>query len=890
MDLETVTFLLLLSFTFANGQFNNNIPPERVIYSVNGRIRGFSNTGDSDVVLGGIMPIHSTQGGGLCSDDIYLESVDYVEAFLYSLDSINNDSSLLPNTTLGYDIRDSCLNVDVAVEEVVDLSLGSSQLEDNCVTSADADNQTDSVPISAIIGEQVSFVSIPVASFLSIAGIPQISYLSTSVLLNDRTAFPYFYRTVPSDDQQAQAMIDVALRFSWTFVSAVHSNDLYGDPGMNRFRELAVKHDICLGVDRGIDSSYAPSDYQLLVNELVNSTANVIVLFSSLQQAVTLFDYMKDVDRHFLWLTSDAVSYSPVVFPKYNSVLSGSWSILPLTKSYPGFFEYYSKVTIQNNKRNPWFKQYHNIFYDCVDSSCAEFNASITDSPRYLLNQNTPLVIDAVYTFAYALNAFIFQNCDQPITWNPTTRTCIGQKKELNGPTFQPYLANVNFTSPTGNHIVFKDTGSIDGRYRVSSYHLDDSGQYDFVDVGVWDGNYLPPHQLQLNKSKLELLFGANDDGEIMSTVESHCELCPLGNVKSSNALSCCGTCSTCLGQNYANSSTSTNCTLCPYGMWGNNPLNGSNACIEVDKLYESASDGVGIFVILISCVLSIAAVIITVILVYRWNTDTVNTLSRFNLIVMIITVFVSTLSIIFFITEPSTGMCLFQRIIGWICFSFVISPLLVIQIRITWTLAMNKGYVKRTFVDSLYQLIITFILILSQLVLTVVSLLVVHPAVVKDMIYNAENDNNYPQLHLMCVSSNIIIDIISTCYQTFLLISFIVLSIVTFKVSDNLKEAKFTALSALILNIVWVGFVVAYFVVDNEFKPIPVSITIQINCLIMLVCFLIPRVLLGFKSPSNLNRQNKDIDYSIRSIDGSNYVNKTGTPKNKEETQVTRM
>ncbi len=862
MNMVSHVLLLVLAIVFVNGEFNNNVPPDRVIYSINGRIRGFSNTDNSDVVLGVVIPVHNTLGDGLCSDDIYLESVDYVEALLYSLDSINNDTNLLPNTTIGYDIRDTCLNGDVAVEEIVDLVIGDSQSVDESCTET---NQTNSVPISAIIGAQVSFVSIPIASFLTIAGIPQISYLSTSVLLNDRSSFPYFYRTVPSDDQQAQVLIDVALHFNWTFVSAVHSIDLYGAPGMNRFRELASKYGICIGVDKGIGSTFTVTEYELLIDELVNSTANVIVLFSSLQEAVNLFDHMKDVTRKFIWITSDAVSFSPVVFPKYDSILSGSWNVLPLSDAYAAFYEYYSTITINNNKRNPWFEQYHDIFYDCVDSSCEEFNSSIIDSPLYSLNQNTPLVVDAVYTFAYALNAFIEQNCDTPITWNSTTHTCIGQKVELNGETFQPYLANVNFISPTGSHIVFKDTGSTNGKYRVSNYHLDNSGQYEFVDVGIWDGQY--EQKLQLNESTLQSLFDVNNNSMIM---ESQCDLCPIGSIKNSNGLSCCGSCTMCLGQNYSSSNTATSCNVCPVDMWGNNPLNGSNVCVTVDKLYDSASNGVGIFLILISCVLLIVAVVITIVFVYRWNSDTINALSRYMLIELLIAVFISSLSIIFFVTEPSTGMCLFQRIIGWICFTLIVSPLFVIQIRITWNHALEKGYVKKKFVSCLYQLIFTFILIFGQLVLTIISLLVVHPAVVKDVIENTIDENDYPELHLRCESSNIVIDIILSCYHTIILVCFIILSIVTIRVPDNLKETTFTTISALVLSIVWAGFIVVYFVLDNDFKPIPVSITIQVNCLVMLACFLIPRLLLGFKSPpAQLKGQetNKKLEYSIRSI-----------------------
>lgn len=50
--------------------------------------------------------------------------------------------------------------------------------------------------------------------------IPQIAYSATSMDLSDKTLFKYFMRVVPSDAQQARAMVDIVKRYNWTYVSA----------------------------------------------------------------------------------------------------------------------------------------------------------------------------------------------------------------------------------------------------------------------------------------------------------------------------------------------------------------------------------------------------------------------------------------------------------------------------------------------------------------------------------------------------------------------------------------------------------------------------------------------------------------------------------------------
>lgn len=57
---------------------------------------------------------------------------------------------------------------------------------------------------------------------------PQISFLASCPCLSDRTKFPTFFRTIPSDIYQARAMAQLAIRFHWTWIGAVVVNNDYG--------------------------------------------------------------------------------------------------------------------------------------------------------------------------------------------------------------------------------------------------------------------------------------------------------------------------------------------------------------------------------------------------------------------------------------------------------------------------------------------------------------------------------------------------------------------------------------------------------------------------------------------------------------------------------------
>lgn len=61
-----------------------------------------------------------------------------------------------------------------------------------------------------------------------------------------------FLRTVPSDNYQARAMIDIALHFNWTYVSLVYSADEYGELGAEAFKKEARKMNICIAIEERI--------------------------------------------------------------------------------------------------------------------------------------------------------------------------------------------------------------------------------------------------------------------------------------------------------------------------------------------------------------------------------------------------------------------------------------------------------------------------------------------------------------------------------------------------------------------------------------------------------------------------------------------------------------
>ena len=184
---------------------------------------------DGDITLGGLFPVHGRGSEGKACGELKKEKgIHRLEAMLFALDRINNDPDLLPNITLGCEIRDSCWHSAVALEQSIEFirdSLISSEEEEGLVRCVDGSSSSfrSKKPIVGVIGPGSSSVAIQVQNLLQLFNIPQIAYSATSMDLSDKTLFKYFMRVVPSDAQQARAMVDIVKRYNWTYVSAVHT-------------------------------------------------------------------------------------------------------------------------------------------------------------------------------------------------------------------------------------------------------------------------------------------------------------------------------------------------------------------------------------------------------------------------------------------------------------------------------------------------------------------------------------------------------------------------------------------------------------------------------------------------------------------------------------------
>lgn len=212
----------------------------KVLLSAASSQRSVART-DGDVIIGALFSVHHQPPAEKvperkCGEIREQYGIQRVEAMFHTLDKINADPVLLPNITLGSEIRDSCWHSSVALEQSIEFIRDSliSIRDDRdggtrCVSDSQPQPQSRvKKPIAGVIGPGSSSVAIQVQNLLQLFDIPQIAYSATSIDLSDKTLYKYFLRVVPSDTLQARAMLDIVKRYNWTYVSAVHTEGRYG--------------------------------------------------------------------------------------------------------------------------------------------------------------------------------------------------------------------------------------------------------------------------------------------------------------------------------------------------------------------------------------------------------------------------------------------------------------------------------------------------------------------------------------------------------------------------------------------------------------------------------------------------------------------------------------
>eukprot|EP00062_Callorhinchus_milii_P001951 gi/632937633/ref/XP_007900488.1/ PREDICTED: metabotropic glutamate receptor 5 [Callorhinchus milii] len=796
-----------------------------------------------DIVIGALFSVHHQPPADKvherkCGGIREQYGIQRVEAMLHTLDRINSDPMLLPNITLGCEIRDSCWHSAVALEQSIEFirdSLISSEEEEGVVRCVDGTTVPFRAkkPIVGVIGPGSSSVAIQVQNLLQLFNIPQIAYSATSMDLSDKTLFKYFVRVVPSDARQARAMVDIVKRYNWTYISAIHTEGNYGESGMEAFKEMAAKEGICIAHSYKIYSNAGEQSFDKLLKKMRSQLpkARVVACFCEGMTVRGLLMSMRRLSStgEFQLVGSDGWADRYDVTEGYQQEAAGGITIKLQSPDVKWFDDYYLDLRPENHFTNPWFPEFWQHRFQCrlkdhqqenpkYNRTCDERDSL---QEQYVQDTKMGFVINAIYSMANALH-----NMQQNLC--PGMNGLCDAMRPIDGRKLLDFLMKINFTGASGDIISFDENGDSPGRYEIMNFKQLAKDYFNYINVGSWDDGELKMDDAEMWSSKTAV---------VRSVCSDPCEKAEIKVIRKGE-VSCCWTCTPCKENEFPFDEYT--CKACPQGAWPNEELTG---CDKIPVEYLRWGEPEPIAAVVFACLGLLATMFVMFIFMVYRDTPVVKSSSRELCYIILVGIFLGYLCTFSLIAKPQKIYCYLQRIGIGLSPAMSYSALVTKTNRIARILAGSKKKIctkKPRFMSACAQLVIASVLICIQLGIIVALFIMEPPEVTYD--YPTIQDVN-----LICHTTNVAV-VTPLGYNGLLILSCTFYAFKTRNVPANFNEAKYIAFTMYTTCIIWLAFVPIYF--GSNYKIITMCFSVSLSATVALGCMFVPKVYIILAKP----------------------------------------
>uniref|UniRef100_A0A3Q3SB03 Extracellular calcium-sensing receptor-like n=1 Tax=Mastacembelus armatus TaxID=205130 RepID=A0A3Q3SB03_9TELE len=805
---ELLQLLLIVSFSQA----------EELVCRQREDLKNPQLSNDGDIILGGIFSFHSSWKNRQDSymykplplecTSLNFREFQFAQAMIFAIEEINNSTDLLPGISLGYKMYDTCGSVARSVRVGLALANG------NEAVSAPSEEQcTKPAQVQAIIGETTSSVSRAVITVIGPFYIPLVGksgkYTYDSNCLFDKTKYPSFLRTIPSDYYQSRALAQLVKHFGWTWVGAIRGNDDYGNNGMATFTETAQQLGICLEYSVPFFRTDPPDKIGKIIDIIKASTSKVIVAFlTQMDMDVLIHELSKHNLTGYQWVGSEGwILDSQTAETDRHHLLDGAIGLSIPKAHVSGMREFILNVKSLNSSGHEIFTEFWETLFSCKfkqseSSTGNERECTGHEDLTGVQNGFTDMslmpifnnVYKAVYAVAHALHILKKQKKNSKINFHHILQE----------------IKTINFKTKEGDEVYFNQNGDPAAKYEIINWQPTENGIVDFVTVGLYDTSLSADKQLKVQNNSL---VWAQNSKQVPVSVCS--EKCPPGTRKvlQKGKPVCCY-----------------DCIRCAEG-----EISNTTVLLTAASLFGTFMT-VGVAVIFFSHRKSP---------IVRANNSELSFLLLFSLTLC----FLCSLT---FIGRPSDWSCMLRHtafgITFVLCISCVLGKTMVVLMAFRATLPGSN--VMKWF-GPVQQRLSVLAFTLIQVVICILWLSISPPFPFKNFMGFKD------KIILECALGSALGFWAVLGYIGLLAILCFILAFLARKLPDNFNEAKFITFSMLIFCAVWITFIPAYVSSPGKFSVAVEIFAILASSFGLLICIFIPKCYIILLKPEKNTKKN---------------------------------
>ncbi|XP_044062485.1 G-protein coupled receptor family C group 6 member A [Siniperca chuatsi] len=818
-------------------------------------------TAPGDIIIGGIFAIHEDVDKKNSSFAPHLQPCIRFEdrglvkvlAMINAIEMVNKSPLLADvNITLGYRILDSCSDVSTALRATADFTQ-----QADC--HAGSNTSTCGQPVMAVIGASNSETSIAIARQLTLKMIPQISYSSTAVILSDKSRFPAFMRTIPSDEHQTAAMVSLLSAFGWNWVGIVSTDGNYGQSALDQFVSQASENGICVSFKSILPQSVTGQEVFSAIKQTAktiykNPKVQVIVSFAKPTHMMYLYQELKNQtltagqnmeSMRRVWVASDSWSSSTSV--KGNLTLEDIGHVVGFTfKSGDllSFSEYLSRLEAAGHD------------YTGNNSFMQEFYMQLNASK---VSGDTELVSKAVNTLREHTDTDTIFSVEMAVSAIAQAVASICRSRDCKTPgTVQPWE-------------VLKALCMQEFKLREKSYRFDSRGDINLgYDVTMWrsgEGNIhvhdvvaeYHPH----NNNFTHTNYSTTQQFKELKHIISKCSnSCIPGEFKKTaeGQHTCCYECINCTENYYSNNTDMDQCLSCDTNTeWS---PKGSSSCIPKALLFFSWQDGFAVVLLTFSVLGILLVLLVSALFLHQRDTPVVKAAGGPLSQAILFSLVISYISAMLFVGRPNSFQCKARQVLFGISFTLCVSCILVRTLQIL--LAFQFDPELQEVLRRLYQpYVIVSICVALQAAICICWLVLKSPF---------DNIISYPTTLLEdCNEGSYLAFGVMLGYIAVLVFMCFICAFKGRQLPQQYNEAKFITFSMLLYLISWLLFVPVYVTTAGVYLPAVEMVVILISNYAILSCHFFPKcyIILFKKKQNTKSAFRKNLyEYSSKTTD----------------------